>query len=219
MRTASPKRTRPLSRAFSGTPYRNQKMHKGLSEKMMKRELTGTLTLVLALAGLMFVAACGKNANTANSTTTNSTTTNSTNTSGSTKNSSGSATTTAGLSPTEVFKAYYNAAVNKDFATAKKYLSQGTIALMEEGAKKQGKTFEEAMKDSPAPEGKMPELGNEQISGDTATVDITAEGRKAPMPFVKEGGEWKIALDKFAATMMSGSDNGASTGNNNDEKH
>ena len=180
---------------------------------MMKRKLTGTLTLVLALAGLIFVAACSKNANTANSTTANST-----NTSGSTKTTSGS-TTTAGMSPTEVFKAYYNAAVNKDFATAKKYLSQGTIALMEEGAKKQGKTFEEAMKDSPAPEGKMPELGNEQISGDTATVDITAEGRKAPMPFVKEGGEWKIALDKFAAAMMGGSDNGASTGSDDDEKH
>jgi hypothetical protein len=39
------------------------------------------------------------------------------------------------------------------------------------------------------------------------------------MPFVKEGGEWKIALDKFAAAMMSGSDSGASTGSDDDEKH
>ena len=124
------------------------------------------------------------------------------------------------MSPTEVFKAYYDAAVKRDFATAKKYLSQGTIALMEEGAKKQGKTFDEAMKDSPAPEGTMPQLSNEQISGDTATVDITAEGKKAAMPFVKEGGEWKIALDKFAAAMMSGSSNGpATTNTGEDESH
>ena len=163
---------------------------------MMNRKLTGSLSLVLAMTVLTFTAACSKNTNTSNLNAANSS-----NTSGSTKTSSGS-TTTAGMSPTEVFKAYYDAAVKRDFATAKKYLSQGTIALMEEGAKKQGKTFDEAMKDSPAPEGTMPQLSNEQISGDTATVDITAEGKKAAMPFVKEGGEWKIALDKFIQDMM-----------------
>ncbi|MDT5059732.1 MAG: hypothetical protein QOH63_191 [Acidobacteriota bacterium] len=173
---------------------------------MMKRKLTGISTLVLALTILVFMAACSKNSNTGNSNSGNSS-----NTSGSTKPSTGS-TTTAGMSPTEVFKAYYDAAVKRDFASAKKYLSQGTIALMEEGAKKQGKTFEEAMKESPAPEGNMPSLSNEQISGDTATVDITADGKKAAMPFVKEGGEWKIALDKFAADLMGGSGNGPSTG-------
>jgi hypothetical protein len=186
-------------------------MHKGLTEKMMKRKLTGISTLVLALTILVFMAACSKNSNTGNSNSGNSS-----NTSGSTKPSTGS-TTTAGMSPTEVFKAYYDAAVKRDFASAKKYLSQGSIALMEEGAKKQGKTFEEAMKESPAPEGNMPSLSNEQISGDTATVDITADGKKAAMPFVKEGGEWKIALDKFAADLMGGSGKGLST--DEDEVH
>jgi hypothetical protein len=108
----------------------------------------------------------------------------------------------AGMTPTEVFKAYYDSAVKKDFATAKKYLSKGSIDLMELGAKQQGKTFEQAMKDSPAAEGPMPQLSNEKISGDTATVDITADGQKAAMPFVKENGEWKIALDKFAISAI-----------------
>jgi hypothetical protein len=103
--------------------------------------------------------------------------------------------------PTEVFKAYYDAAAKKDYAGVKKYLSKGSIDLMELGAKKSGKTFEEAMKDSPAT-GPMPQLGNEKITGDTATIDITAEGQKATMPFVKENGEWKIALDKFAISAM-----------------
>lgn len=108
----------------------------------------------------------------------------------------------AGKTPTEVFKAYYDAAVKKDFATAKTYLSKGSIDLMEMGAKQQGKTFEQAMKDSPAAEGPMPQLSNEKITGDTATVDVSAEGQKAAMPFVKENGEWKIALDKFAISAI-----------------
>jgi Domain of unknown function (DUF4878) len=139
---------------------------------MMKRKLTGILTLVLALSVVIFGTACSKGS--------------------------------AGKTPTEVFKAYYDAAVKKDFATAKTYLSKGSIDLMEMGAKQQGKTFEQAMKDSPAAEGPMPQLGNEKITGDTATVDLTAEGQKASMPFVKENGEWKIALDKFAISALGG---------------
>jgi hypothetical protein len=109
--------------------------------------------------------------------------------------------TAAGKTPTEVFKAYYDAAAKKDFATAKGYLSKGSIDLMEMGAKQQGKTLEQAMKDSPA-EGPMPQLSNEKITGETATVDITADGQKGSMPFVKENGEWKIALDKFAISAI-----------------
>lgn len=143
---------------------------------MMKRRLSGILTLVLALSVVMFGTACSK--------------------------SSGS--------PTEVFKAYYDAAAKKDYASMKKYLSKGSVALMEMGAKQSGKSFEEAMKDSPA-QGPMPQLGNEKITGDTATVDLTADGQKASMPFVKEDGEWKIALDKFAISALGGADSPTTT--------
>jgi hypothetical protein len=136
---------------------------------MMKRKLSGILTLVLALTVVVFGTACSKGS--------------------------------AGKTPTEVFKAYYDAAAKKDFATAKTYLSKGSIDLMEMGAKQSGKTLEQAMKDSPA-EGPMPQLSNEKITGDTATVDVAADGQKAPMPFVKENGEWKIALDKFAISAI-----------------
>lgn len=115
----------------------------------------------------------------------------------------------AGMTPTEVFKAYYDAAAKKDYASMKKYLSKGSIDLMEMGAKQSGKSFEEAMKDSPVEP--MPQLGNEKINGDTATVDITADGHKAAMPFIKENGEWKIAMDKLAMTMMSGENAPATT--------
>ncbi|HKC62809.1 MAG TPA: hypothetical protein VKB86_04195, partial [Pyrinomonadaceae bacterium] len=99
----------------------------------MKRDRPAILALAIAV--LMFGAACSKNANSANSG----------NTSGSNKTSSSSSSTStssptssAGMSPTEVFKAYYDAGVRKDLGAAKKYLSQSSLQMLEEGAKKQG---------------------------------------------------------------------------------
>lgn len=178
---------------------------------MMKRNPSGLLTLVLALALLTFAAACNKNSNANNS-----------NASLSKTSTTSTSTSTAGMSPTAVFKAYYDAAIKKDFPTAKKYLSQGSLELMEEGAKKQGKSLDEVMKEEPAPQGGMPQLSNEQISGDTATVDVTADGQKGTMPFVKEGGEWKIAMDKFAKDLINSSKGNAHEGgdadNDNDNR-
>ncbi len=101
--------------------------------------------------------------------------------------------------PTAAVKGYYEAAKNKDYAAAKKYLSASTITLMEVGSKKMGKSPEEAFKESSAETkmGTMPEVSNEKISGDTATVDVKAEGQSVTMPLVKENGEWKLAIDKL----------------------
>jgi hypothetical protein len=110
----------------------------------------------------------------------------------------------ASMTPTEVFKAYYDAGVKKDFPALKKHLSKGSIDLMEMGAKQQGKSLEDAMKESPTT-GPMPQISNEKITGDTASVDVAVDGQKATMPFVKENGEWKIALDKFAISAMGAS--------------
>jgi hypothetical protein len=90
--------------------------------------------------------------------------------------------------------------MNKDMAAAKRYLSVGTMEMMEEGAKKMGKSVDEAMKDSPATT--MPEFSNEKINGDTATVDLKSEGMTLTMPLVKEGGEWKLAMDKMIKDMQ-----------------
>ncbi|MDT5062509.1 MAG: hypothetical protein QOH63_2968 [Acidobacteriota bacterium] len=103
------------------------------------------------------------------------------------------------LSPMETLKAYYRAATDKDAQGMRRYLSKGTIELMEKGAKMMGKSLDVALEESSqyAPPTPTPIFDNEKIDGDTATVDITSEGRKMTMPFVKEGGQWKIALDKF----------------------
>jgi DUF2950 family protein len=106
-------------------------------------------------------------------------------------------------SPTAAIKGYYEAAKNKDYAAAKKYLSANTITLMEMGSKKMGKSPEEAFKESStdANTSVMPEFSNEKITGDTATVDMKAQGQTVTMPLVKENGEWKLAMDKLFGDM------------------
>jgi flagellar hook-associated protein FlgK len=108
------------------------------------------------------------------------------------------------LSPTDTVKAYYDAANKKDIAGIKKYLSQGTIKMMEVGAKNMGKNLDDALKESAAtaPQTATPKFSNEKITGDSATVDIASEGQTVSMPLIKEGGEWKLAIDKLIQTMQ-----------------
>ncbi|HKR00355.1 MAG TPA: hypothetical protein VJT09_06765 [Pyrinomonadaceae bacterium] len=162
-----------------------------MSKALIKRNAGIILSLALSV---IFSTACNRNANTGNGANAGNTTTNTAGPSGQTGGAM------AG-SPTDALKTYYEAARNKDIETARKYLSAGTLRLFENEAKKAGKTLDEALRksieESPVPA--MPEFSNERITGDTATVDIkskdTDEG--GTMPMVKEGGQWKIALDKI----------------------
>jgi flagellar hook-associated protein FlgK len=95
--------------------------------------------------------------------------------------------------------------MRKDVDTAKRYLSAGTISVMEEGARRMGKTLDESFKEgaNQTPTTEMPEFSNEKINGDTATVDVKMKDMPVvTMPLVKEGGEWKLALDKFIKDMQ-----------------
>lgn len=172
------------------------------------------IVLALALSVLAFAAGCSKNANTTNST-------NSTNTGNKTSTTS-TTTSSTGLSPKDTVKAYYDAAAKKDIAAAKGYLSQGTMAMMEEGAKKMGKTLDEAMKEGANAPVVTPEFGAETITGDTATVEIKGPaGEMIKMPMVKEGGQWKLALDKMLGEMMKDMDtprSGKSNSNASDDE-
>jgi len=161
-------------------------MHHSSVEKMMKRRSHIITALALALI-VVFTGACNKNSNTAGGSSSSS------------------------LSPTDTVKAYYDAANKKDVAGIKRYLSKGTISMMELGAKNMGKNLDDALKESAAtaPQA-MPKFGNEKITGDNATVDISSEGQTVAMPLVKESGEWKIAMDKLIENMR-GSMGGSTT--------
>ena len=105
--------------------------------------------------------------------------------------------------PTDTFKAFFEASKKKDVPGMKKTLSKGTIDMFESLAKLQKKSLDDMLKeidkDDKAKDEKMPETRNEKITGDTATLEVKNDktGKWDTLPFVKEDKEWKIALDKF----------------------
>lgn len=175
---------------------------------MSKVSGRGRLTVVVLLAAAFaFSAACKKNANTGNTATSNAggTTTTTTTTTG--------GAGTSASSPTAALRAYYEAGMKKDVATAKRYLSTGSIKVLEEGARNMGMTLDEAMQQNTQQSAAttMPEFANEKITGDTATVDIKAQGDTLTMHMVKEGGEWKLAMDKVLEDLKRKAGSGGAT--------
>ena len=108
----------------------------------------------------------------------------------------------AGSSPTATFRAFYEASKKKDVASAKQMFSKRTLELFEIQAKAQNKSVDEMLKagveQKPVPD-KMPEVRNEKINGDEATLEIRDDPNDKwdTLIFVKEDGQWKIALDKL----------------------
>lgn len=123
-----------------------------------------------------------------------------------TTNESQPSTETAGTgSPTDVWKSYADAKKKKDAAAIKKLFSSGTMKMFEDLANKQNISVDEMLiKFEDADKNKTPEIRNEKIEGDTATVEVKNDvtGEYDVMPFVKEEGSWKIALDVFMNKML-----------------
>jgi hypothetical protein len=112
----------------------------------------------------------------------------------------------AGSSPTATAKAFYEAAKSRDPAAIKATMSKGSLDMMEKFAKMQNKSLDESLKEpnsSPPPANF--EAKDEKITGDTATVQVKDEkGNWESIPFVKEDGQWKIALDQAFKQGMGG---------------
>ena len=110
--------------------------------------------------------------------------------------------------PTATFKAFFEASKKKDVPGMKKTLSKGTVDMFDKLAKEQNKSLDDMLKgiDKDDKNEKMPETRNEKINGDTATLEVKNDqtGKWDTLPFVKENGEWKIALDKFLQDMLKG---------------
>jgi uncharacterized lipoprotein len=99
--------------------------------------------------------------------------------------------------PTEAFKLFYEATKSKDVAALKNLISKNTLAALETEAKKQNKSLgdylAEGIQSAPAT---MPQVGEEKIDGDRATVKFKTENANnwSTFSFVKEDGGWKIQL-------------------------
>ncbi len=111
-------------------------------------------------------------------------------------------------SPTATLKTFYEAQKNKDIAAYKRTLSKSSLDILESTAREfQKKTFDESMQSAfNDPNFKAPQLlqtRNERIEGDSATLEYQDDESKKweTMYFIKAGGEWKIAFDKYLNKM------------------
>lgn len=104
-------------------------------------------------------------------------------------------------SPTNTLKTFIEAVKKKDNEGIKKSLSKDSVKRFEDLSKILGKSLDETIStvfSEASSSASMPETRNEKIDGDTATVEVKDDktGEWKTLPFVKEDGQWKIALDK-----------------------
>ena len=103
-------------------------------------------------------------------------------------------------SPAASLEKFIEASKTKDIQTTKNLLSKNSIDEIEKFAVAQNKTVDEILlNDSETALKESPETRNEKIEGSEATIEVKNKltGEFETIPFVKEEGIWKIALDKF----------------------
>ena len=108
-------------------------------------------------------------------------------------------------SPIAVFNSQNDARKRKDAATMKNNLSRASLALIEETAKRENMSVDDwlTIEEEGGDQVESFQTRNEKINGDTATIEISAGGDDwGEMPFVKEDGRWKIAMDKYVADLQ-----------------
>ncbi len=103
-------------------------------------------------------------------------------------------------SPTATMGIFFEALKKKDNETIKKCLSKSSLVILEESAKDGKTTIDQIISEGEdMSQKKTPAVRNEKIEGDSATLEVEDEKTKKwdTVPFVKEDGVWKIALDKM----------------------
>ena len=107
-------------------------------------------------------------------------------------------------SPTDTLKTFVEASKKKDVEAVKKILSKGSLELVKKTAEAQNATVEELLQRGNSEMlDDVPEISNERIENDTASVDVKVKTSDSDtIPFVKEDGVWKIAFDKYQQTIM-----------------
>ena len=92
-------------------------------------------------------------------------------------------------------KAYHQAAKNKNFEALRQLLSAEYLKEFEKAPVSMERIMEGLTADVPAT---LPEMRNETIAGDTATIEVRSHRTKQweSIAFVKEKGVWKLALLK-----------------------
>lgn len=131
------------------------------------------------------------------------------------------------ISPTETLKRFIEASKKKDVEAIKKTLSKNSLILTERSAAAQNTTVDELFKrDNPGIPSDVPEMRNEKIEGELASVEVKDQtGGYDTIPFVKEENVWKLAFDKYQQVtiekrrqeMKSSESNAATPGNKQED--
>ena len=98
--------------------------------------------------------------------------------------------------PSDAYKAAYNARQKKDLEALRKVMSKDALEFFTMMG--DGKSPDEGLKQlMERPQAATAETRNEKINGDKATLEYLDEkGNWGPMDFVKEGGDWKLTIPK-----------------------
>ncbi len=97
--------------------------------------------------------------------------------------------------PTEAFTLFYEATKNKDMAALKSLIAKDNLAKMETEAKSKNKSLDDYLTEaSRAVPSAMPQLGEEKIEGEKATLQFKRDGATnwSTATFVKEDDGWKV---------------------------
>jgi hypothetical protein len=98
--------------------------------------------------------------------------------------------------PSDAYKAAYNARQKKDLEALKKVMSKDALEFFTMMG--DGRSPDEGLKQLiERPQAATAETRSEKINGDKATLEFLDEkGDWEPMDFVKEGGDWKLTIPK-----------------------
>lgn len=108
------------------------------------------------------------------------------------------------VSPAATLNNFVEASKNKDVESLKKLLSKGSMEAVEKVAVAKNTTVDKILVNNVSASLKeLPETRNEKIEGDTATIEVKNKivDTYETIPFVKEDGIWKVALDRFMQNM------------------
>lgn len=107
-------------------------------------------------------------------------------------------------SPSDAYRVLWEGVQAKDSEKIKSVLSDSTLKFAGDRSKQTGETVEQVIRNgfsAPAMSETMPEIRDEQISGNNASIEVLNNKTRGweMMPFVLEKGGWKLAVgDAFA---------------------
>jgi len=107
-------------------------------------------------------------------------------------------------SPTRAYQTACAARQKKDLEGLKRVLSKEMLGFLQDIGQSEQKTLDDELKELIAtPQAPTPQVRNEKITGNNATLEYLDEhGKWSSMGFVKEGADWKMTVPHATAPVI-----------------